>query len=156
MAIENWIDELVKISEIELAGKRVRGFRLYEKAEFPGALAAGSIPCILTFVGPGVRMQYGYGPCFEVWRGSCEYHLTPNLDRAQLPTVYRAFRLIRDQFAAHRTLGNRVANCELVMDEGDSITGPVKLQYGSEEEHFGLIAHWRVKEHVESEITLGD
>jgi len=152
MALENWIDELVKISEITWNGKRVRGYRLYQTAEFPGAISATNIPCALVFLRQ-VTCEYGTGPCFDIWKGSIEYHLTPNLNRDQLPGLMRAFRLIRDAFAAHRTLGGKVAYLQLETADGPSIAGPAVLQYGAEEPHFGLVANWWAKVITGSEIS---
>jgi hypothetical protein len=153
MALENWIDELVRDSEITFNGKPVRGFRLYEKSEFPASLTLDNIPCALTFV-RRVDCQYGTGPCFDIFTGSIEYHLTKNTNRDQLPEVLHSIRRIRDTFALHRTLGGKVAYCALEVE--NSVVGPVKLQYGSEEEHLGLVANWWVKENTSGEITLGN
>jgi hypothetical protein len=71
-----------------------------------------------------------------------------------LPEVLHSIRRIRDTFALHRTLGGKVAYCALEVE--NSVVGPVKLQYGSEEEHLGLVANWWVKENTSGEITLGN
>jgi hypothetical protein len=156
MSVELWIDEVTKLFDgIRIANKSIRSFRIYEKDEFPEAIKGDEIPCALTYTAE-VECEYSTGPCFEIWKGKTEIHWTPNVDKSKYPEIMLLFKQIRNAFALHRTLGGKVAFIQLAIENTPSIQGPVVFSYGDEVQHLGLLVHWVVKEHVESEITLGN
>jgi hypothetical protein len=143
MSVESWIDKVCKVWEIsDGAGGTVRSYRLFERDEFPEALS--EFPCCITYP-LGVNMTYSMGgPCIDLWEGVTEFHILPSVDKANLATVLRYVNRIRAAAAANATLGGTVAH--FVLAPENSIQGPVRLQYGDESEHHGLIVRWQVKE----------
>ena len=154
MAIENWIDEVVEVfgSVAGHAGKAVRAYYVYRKAEFPDALSA--YPCVLTF-SEALRPEYSRsGPLIDAWVGVTEFHLYPDQARAHYPEVMLYFARIRNAMAAHVTLGGRVAHFLPRLDVPYPLRGPVVLKFGGEEPHVGIVVQWQVKENVGSEYTI--
>lgn len=150
--VENWIDEICKLSaNIPAIGARnMTAYALFGKTNIPEKLEV--FPSALTFV-EGARMQYSAsGVCATIWNGFTEFHLASDMARKKLPEVHLYFGRIRTAFAAHMTLGGRVAYCMLRPEE-QNIEGPVSLQWGGEAEHWGLVARWVVKE-IES-VSVG-
>lgn len=159
MAVENWIDAIVDVwAGIDNGkGGKVRAFSVYRKDEFPNALAAEQMPCVLTYT-TSVEADSNDALGFDHWRGVSEFHLFPNLDRANYPAVMLFYKRIRQAAAANIKLGNRVSLFVLRNNvsrvTGASIEGPVALQYGSESPHLGLVVHWLVKEDVTTETPV--
>lgn len=145
MSVENWIDEVVKIagSVSDGQGGQVRAYAVYEKSEFPDTLS--DFPCAITYTKDAAMSYPDGGPNIDTWNGVTEFHLAQDVSKARYPAVMLYFARIRAAFAANRTLGDRVSYCRLSTTE-PAIEGPVILQYGSEEPHLGLVAHWIVRE----------
>ena len=153
MAVENWIDDIVDVfgSVAGHAGKTVRAYYVYRKSEFPDAIA--TFPCALTFT-ESVRNDYSSGgPLIDHWVGLTELHLFPDLSRAHYPEVMLYFRRIRNAITGHMTLGGKVEHFMLRSDMPYPVRGPVKLKYGEEAEHLGIVVQWEVKDNVSSEYT---
>jgi len=150
--IENWIDKIAALWADMDDGKggKVRSYRMYEVSEFPSTLI--EYPCAISYP-QQVICDYSAGNSIDIWEGRTEFHLTPNVDRSQLPYVIRFFAKIRNAVAAEMTLGGSVDYFQLRMDRA-SIEGPVQLTYGGEEPHWGLIVYWRVKENVTQEVVI--
>lgn len=150
--IENWIDKIAAVwAEVDDGkGGKVRSYQMYQVAEFPAAL--NQYPCAVSYPRQVVS-EYGAGNSIDLWDGKTEFHLVPNVDRAQLPYVIRFFARIRDAAALNMTLGGAVDYFQLRQD-GASIEGPVQLTYGGEEPHWGLVVYWRVKENVANEVVI--
>ncbi len=149
MAIEAWIDELVAVAGSVLShnGGQVRAYSVFKKKEIPETL--NIFPCAITF---GFRMVPSYsdsGPCIDLWEGSTEFHLYPDVKKANYPETMRYFGKIRNAFAYRRRLGGLVDH--LAIQEMTLVTA----QYGIENEHHAILVTWQVKERVTSEITLG-
>lgn len=153
--VENWIDEIPKLCEgVIFNGKAVRGFRLFERAEFPGSIDLSNVPCALVFVDPGVHSEASAGgPCIEIWHGTVQFHLTTNANLDQIPKILRAFALIRNAFVAKPDLNKKVSYFHLDEEADPNIQGPVQLKYGSDAWHLGIVAKWVAKEHIESEVA---
>ncbi len=150
--IENWIDKLAENCGLISAGggRKMTAYKMFGKTEMPESLSI--FPCCIQ-IPESVETHYSAsGVCTNIWRGTTEFHLTSDLNRKKIPEVLLFFKRIRDQFAADVTLGGSVAYCFLDQ-EGISIEGPVQLRFGNESEHFGMIAHWVVKE-VETGIKV--
>jgi hypothetical protein len=153
MAIENWIDDLVDVmgSVKGHHGKAVRAYYVYKKAEFPDAIAA--YPCVLTFT-DAVQPSYSVGgPLIDAWVGLCEFHLFPDVSRAHYPEIMLYFARIRNAMAGSMTLGGKVAHFLPRADVPYPLRGPVRLQYGEEQEHLGIVMQWQVKENVSADFT---
>lgn len=151
MAIENWVDELVKVagSVASHTGRKVRAYAVFHKQEFPEALS--EFPCAITF---GFRVSSSYsdsGPCIDLWEGITEFHLFPDTKKTNIPEALRYFGRIRNAYALRRRLGGLVEHM-LIREEGMSL---VTAQYGAEDEHHAIVVPWQVKERVTAEITLG-
>jgi hypothetical protein len=153
MAVENWIDDFTKmIGNITVQNKPVKSYSLYLKNEYPSSIKI--FPSALTFI-DGVNSQLsGSGPSVEFWSGFTEFHLFANVDPGNYPNVLPWFKAIRNAFGSHVTLGGKIAYC-LLVDNPLGIEGPLELTYGSEAPHLGLVAHWRIKEHISDEFTFG-
>ncbi len=155
MAVQDWIDDIVDVfgSVSGHAGKNVRAYQVYRKAEFPDAIA--EFPCVLTFT-DSMRPDYSAGgPLIDAWIGLSEFHLFPDLSRKHYPEVMLYFGRIRSAMAAHVTLGGKVAHFMPRVDAPFPLRGPVKLQYGAEDEHLGIVVQWQVKEIVNGAYTVG-
>lgn len=153
MAVTDWIDQVAKIFEIaDGRGGTVTSYRPYEKGEFPEAIS--DFPCAIHYT-LGVRNQYSLGgPCLDYYQGVSEFHLTPSTAKSLIPYCMTFISKIRDAAAANITLGGRVAHFLLEMEEV-SQQGPVSLQYGGEEPHWGIVVRWEVKEDVTGDFTPG-
>lgn len=155
MAIEKWIDTLARVWEIDNGKKgTVRSYPLYEKDSFPETIQ--ETPCALTFI-EGSRSVYSAGgPIYQIWKGRTEFHLTTSTNKNNLPKIILFHQRILAAAAANMQLGGLVSYFLLDQDAegGNNIQGPVELAYGSEDPHLGLVAYWKVKEHIESEITV--
>ena len=143
--IENWIDKLAENMSRMYAGqgKNMLAYKMYGKAEIPESLNA--FPSCMVFPENVTCTYSSGGPCTNIWTGTIEFHLTSDLNRKKLPEVILFFDRILEQFAGNVTLDGTVAYCILDPD-GVSIEGPVEMRWGQENPHFGLIAHWIVKE----------
>lgn len=151
MSIEKWIDDLAAVAGSVKAHNsgQVKAFRVYARAEIPEAIS--SFPCALTYP---VRVRPSYsdsGPCTDLWEGQTEFHLFPDVKKANLPEVMRYFAKIRNAFALKRTLGGKVAH--LAIREDGMVMATAK--YGEEDEHHAIMVYWEVKEIVTGEVTLG-
>jgi hypothetical protein len=154
MSVEAWIDDIVDVCAGIAGhhGKSLRAYYVYRKAEFPDAIA--TFPCVLTFT-DAMRSDYSAGgPNLDAWTGICEFHLFPDLSRAHYPECMLYFARIRNAFAAHITLGGKVEHFLPRVDTPYPVRGPVRLQYGEEAPHLGIVVQWQVKENVGSEVTV--
>lgn len=150
--IEDWIDKLAENCGKVYAGsgKQMLAYKMFGRTEIPESLTV--FPCCLTFPG-SLRASYSAaGIATNIWTGTTEFHITSDLSRKKLPELVLMYKRIRDQFALDMTLGGSVAYC-MLDPEGESISEPMALKWGSESDHFGLVVHWVVKE-VETGITV--
>lgn len=155
MAIEDWIDDVVDVygGVAGHQGRAVRAFYVYRKAEFPDAIAV--FPCALTFTDAMLPTYSAGGPLVDLWTGLTEFHLFPDLSRAHYPDIMLYFARIRNAMAAHMQLGGKVAHFLPRSDVAYPVRGPVRLQYGDEAPHLGIVVQWQVKEDVSSaSITI--
>jgi hypothetical protein len=154
VAIIDWIDEVTRVWEInDGKGGLVKSYRLYESKEFPEALAGVKFPCALTYV-VSAENQYSLGgPCIDTYEGVTEFHLAPNVSKANLPYILPFFARIRDAAAAHMNLGGLVAWWMLKSGGGEPSISLVTLQYGDESPHLGLMVRWTCKENVSGDFT---
>ncbi len=144
MAIETWIDALARRWEIsDGKGGTVRSYRLYEKAEFPDAIA--ETPCALTLP---AKVVFKEAYKVAIWSGKTEFHLIENLDKSRLPDVVLFFNRILAAAAADVTLGGLVSYFMLSEEDAGSITGPLEMTWGSESPHLGMVVNWIVKENL--------
>lgn len=153
MAVENWIDEIVKAAG-EVANSRggfVRSYRVFEREEFPEAMT--EFPCAITYPTAVYCSYSDAGPGVDVWHGVTELHTHGNAAKSNLPDVMRYFARIKNAFALHRKLGGKVDHF-VIRNEVISIEGPLVYRYGGDgEEHHGLRVQWEVKEIVD--VTTG-
>ena len=146
--IENWIDALCARWEVSTgeAQKTVLSYRLFGKAEFPDALTI--FPCALT-IPKAVTYEYSASNSYALYRGETEFHLSASNHKYELPDIIRYYNRIITAIAADITLGGLVEYVLLASTGSpESIVGPVTLQYGSEEPHWGMVANWVVKENL--------
>jgi hypothetical protein len=150
MAIETWIDDLCAVWDEVSDGKGgfVKSYRVYTKAEFPEAITM--VPCVLSYT---KLMQPKHASGFQIcmWKGASEFHLSESVAKQWMPDVMRYFARILSAAAAHVTLGGKVSF--FIVDFENGVQGPVVLQYGSEEPHWGIMVNWMVEENVI--LTIG-
>lgn len=153
MSVEKWIDDISDLAGTVTDGKgtKVLAYKAFRKGNFPNALSI--FPCAITYPLSAV-MHYSDSGCWELWDGVTEFHLDGSAEKSHFPNLLLFYAKIRNAFALHRTLGGKVAYCQLKTDEA-SIQGPVMMQYGTENAHLGLIARWEVKEITSGDFTLG-
>lgn len=152
MAVTDWIDEVVKLAGSVKAHNKgyVRAYLVFKKTEIPETIS--EFPCAITYV-EGLRASYSQGgPCIDLWDGVTEFHLFPDLNKSNFPEMIRYYGKIRTAWAANMSLGGRVEHCVLKAEEAITM---VKMTYGSEAEHHGLMVHWEVKENVTGMFTVG-
>lgn len=155
--IENWIDELAKVWEIDHGvNGAVKSYRLLAKAEFPASIDASTLdtaPIALTIPGTLAPEYSAGGPTIGFWTGVTEFHVCSNLDRGKLPGLLPWYKKILLAAAGNMKLNNTV---ELFLIDSDDrgIVGPVALQYGDENPHWGFLVNWRVKERLEGQIVV--
>lgn len=151
MAVENWIDEVARLAGgIKAHNKgQVKAYLVFERAEIPETIS--EFPCAITYV-QGLRAQYSMGgPCIDLWDGVTEFHLFPDIKKANLPEMVRYFGKIRTAWAGNMSLGGRVDHCVLKAENSIEM---VQMVYGTEAEHHGLKVYWEVKENVTGDFTV--
>lgn len=153
MAVDLWIDEIVALAgTISDGQKKVRAYSVFNKAEFPESITV--YPCAITYTSE-LRSSYSLsGPCIDLWYGITEFHLAPNVAKTNYPYIMRFFARIKAAFASKMTLNGKVAYFQLRNDVV-GLQGPVTLQYGSEDQHLGIVAQWMVKEDTSGDFTVG-
>jgi hypothetical protein len=148
--IENWIDEVAKTAGnvASLTGGQVKSYRVFGKNEVPEALSV--FPCAISYV-TAMHPAYSDSLSAAIYEGRTEFHLFPNTAKANLAGLQVYIGRILNAFAARRQLGGLVAHFLIVPEMGLELS---TLQYGSEEEHHGILVHWEVKE-ILNGMTLG-
>lgn len=154
--IEHWIDELARVWEIEVGFGTVKSYRLFGKTEFPDAIDPSTLdrsPVALT-IPASLGPEYSTGgPLLGYWRGVTEFHVAPDLDRGRLPALLPWYGRILRAAASHARLGGTV-ELFVIENQADSILGPLALQYGDEQAHWGFTVNWTVKEHLEGQLEV--
>lgn len=152
MAIESWIDEVVRVAGgvASHKGGNVRAFLVAEKAEFPESLSLNLYPCALVYP-VSVRPMLTVGMSKEIWSGVMDFYLFPDTKKSNIPTIVRYFSRIRNAIASHLTLGGKVDHF-VFADEGMDFA---MLTYGDEALRHGIQVRWEVKSDVSSEVTVG-
>lgn len=155
--IQDWIDAISDVwMTIDTPGfGQVRAPYLVKKAEFPSAInSKDDFPIALTIPGRA-GLQYSVGAPIEgFYSGVTEFHLTPDLNKAHVPSLLPWYGKIWIAAAANMRLGGLVHS--FMLAEDDSIIGPIALQYGNEAEHWGLLVNWIVKETNNPTVLPGD
>lgn len=155
--IERWIDELAKVWQIsDRRFGTVRSYMLIEKAEFPSTIdpaALGTQPVALTIPGWFKPEYSAGGPHLGFYAGVTEFHVAPSKDYGLIPSLMPWYGLILKAAVGHIKLNNTVEYF-LIEDREDAIAGPLALQYGSENPHWGFLVHWKVKERLEGQLTV--
>lgn len=149
--IEDWIDTLCGVWEIDLGGfKTVRSFHLLKDTNFPAAINPEELeqsPIALT-IPASVQPMYSKGSKHATWYGVTEFHVAPDLEKSRIPSLLPWYGRIWKAAALKVQLsgsGADIANF-VIIDRSDGIQGPMSLQYGSENEHWGFIVNWMVEE----------
>jgi hypothetical protein len=152
MAVENWVDEICNLAGEVSDGIRppVKSYSVYSGKTTPESI--NTFPAAITYVENLVSNYSLGGPLLDFWSGVTEFHLFPNKALSNYPAAIRYFALIRNAFAAHMQLNNKVAFCQLKQDE----TGLALAVFspGTDSEHLGIIARWIVKENVTGDFTV--
>jgi hypothetical protein len=144
MAVEDWIDTLCAIWEItDGQGGQIRSYRVYEKNEFPESIS--EVPCAITYT-QGVGLQIMASGGHSMWQGATEFHLTKNVNKANYPPMMKHFANIRAAMAANMKLGGLVDHLRASTVVTPNVQGPLILQYGTEDPHYGIVVYWEVKE----------
>jgi len=153
--IENWIDAIQDVWR-GISGKNVNAPYLLKQAEFPTSIDPANLaanPIALTLVAETKFLYSAGGPNLGFYTGVTEFHIAPSVEKSLLPGLMIWPGLIAEAAAANLGLGGRVKHFTL-QDRDDQISGPLELQYGNESPHWGFIVYWKVKESVNSAITV--
>lgn len=149
--VEDWVDALCRRWEVDNGiGGTVYAYRMYERAEFPEALTV--FPCALT-IPKAVIYHVTAANSYSVWRGETEFHLSPSAHKSELPLILQYYQRIAVSLFADITLGGRVEYVKLRTEGGEGIIGPVALTYGAEDPHWGMVAHWVLKESLSIAVS---
>lgn len=144
--IAPWIDALCDVwKTVQIDGfKTVKSPYLVKEKKFPSTISPSSdFPIALTIpdlTGP----QYSVGGPKEGFiTGVTEFHVSPDVQKARLPELIMWPGAILKAAAANMQLGGLVTHFIIPQERG--IVGPLALQYGDEQEHWGFIVNWEVK-----------
>jgi len=155
--IETWIDALCDV----WAMVAVDGFRtmkspyLIKESKFPAAISpADDFPIAIT-IPANVDLEYSVGgPKIAHFTGVTQFHLTPDLSMAHIPTLLPYYNRIWVAAAANLKLGGLVEY--FIIPKPNSITGPIALKWGDEAEHWGFLVNWEVKDKSNTTVVVGD
>lgn len=162
--VEDWIDKICDVWGTVSNGKGgfVRSFYVYKRDEFPETITAAMMPCVLTYT-LNVGNDVNAADSFDHWQGRSEFHLFPNVDKRNFPAIMLYFKRIRQAAAANIKLGLGASGLHYFLLKspftrvsGVGITGPVVMQYGSEDPHHGLIVDWLVKADVTENTPVSE
>ncbi len=145
--IEDWIDTLANVFAFtDPKNRTVRSFKLFGSEEFPESIPIADGPVALTIVSGISKGVISEGNSVILfWEGVTEIHATKDLGKANLPLLTKYFGCIIRACAAKLTLGGAVTHFEIDFGSG-GIEGPLEMQYGKEDKHYGFLVHWEVKE----------
>lgn len=150
--IEDWIDDLCKVWEIsDQRFGTVKSYKLIGLVEFPDSIDAAQLdihPIALT-IATSMQPEYSAGgPALAFYTGVTEFHVAPDVNKSRLSSLLPWYgKILRAAAGAVRLGGNRIAYF-LIADVENAIEGPVPMQYGAENPHWGFIVRWKVKEHL--------
>lgn len=156
MAAPDWLDDIADLFAVsDGQGGQVRSFSA-GRDDFPEALPLAEAACAITYLLDCDPMYSQGGPLKTIYTGRTEFHLAPNTSKAHLPKIHRYYARIRNAMAASMRLGGKVDDFRKRAGVA-LIRGPVKLTYGDEAPHLGLVVEWEVKadEAGESGYTPG-
>jgi hypothetical protein len=147
--IETWADRLCAVWAISDEGfGSVKSYKLIGESDFPDSIDPSDLdlhPIALT-VPAMLQPEYSFGgPRIGFYKGVTEFHVSQDLNRARVPSLMKWYGKILRTAAANATLSGLV-ELFLLDDVEDAIAGPMPLQYGSENPHWGFIVKWKVKE----------
>ena len=153
MAVENWIDEIVKAMGTirSHTGGTVKAYRIASKPEVPEAV--GVFPSVIVYPERLVSAQYSIsGPNKEVWEVHGKFYLFADTKKTNLPEMVRYFARIRNATLASATLGGKVDDFHFGAEPmklaafQDVVDGPWRD---------GIEVFWEVKSDVGGEVTIG-
>ena len=154
MAVELWIDEVVKVAgnvASHKSGRKVRAYRIASKPEVPEAVS--EFPSALVYPTRLISAQYSMGgPCKEIWEVKGMFYLFPDNKKTNLPDAVRYFTRIRNATLASLTLGGKVdhfvfAPEPMTLVEIEEVIDGPKRQ--------AIEVTWEVKSDVTNEVTIG-
>lgn len=153
MAIESWIDEIVRVAGSVASHEkgRVRAFKVAGRGEIPESLSPGMFPCVLVYP-LGVRMLISASMSVEIWTGVMEYYLFPDTKKTNIPAVVRYYSRIRNAVASNLTLGGLVDHFIFAPD--DTAMDFATLDYGDLVNRHGIMVRWQVKSNISAEVSL--
>lgn len=155
--IIDWVDAMCDVwAGIDAPGfGRVKAPYLVKRAEFPASISPkDDFPIALTIPASVDLMYSTGGPLEGFYTGVTEFHLTPDLSKAHLPSLLMWYGKIWRAAAANMKLGGLVHS--FMLTENNSIVGPLALKYGDEAEHWGFLVNWIVKETNNTTVVPGD
>lgn len=164
--VENWIDALCKRwatvnpspgTSGAFGARQVRSYNLVTDTDFPDVIKPedlARVPIALTYP-PSLRPLYSLGgPRTATWHGHTEFHLAPGLERGLIRELLPWYKAIWNAAAGSPQLDGAVELFAL-SSEDDAMSELLAMQYGQESLHWGIDVKWWVKEHVETQITVG-
>jgi len=149
--VELWGPALVRQWRTIRDGKN-EPLTAFDFDKFPESI--GKVPCAISLIIPeSMDVDYNQsGLNTVVWRGQTEFYLTNDVKKTSLSYIWQFYRHITKAAAASYTLGGLVEGFQL------KSSGSIKMEvlnYGSEIDHFGLVAYWEVRESLTNKLTVG-
>lgn len=153
MAVENWIDDVIKaIGKVKShAGGTITVYRMAMRPDVPEVIS--TFPSVLIYPERLISAQYtAGGACKEVWEVHGKFYLFSDTKKTNLPEMIRYFAKIRNATLASITLGGKVDHfifgTEPMKLAGfqDTVDGPWRD---------GIEVFWEVKSDVGAEVTVG-
>lgn len=151
-----WIDALCNVwKTIVCEGFRtVKSPYLILENQFPASISpSADFPIALTM--PDLTSpEYSVGGVKEaIITGVTEFHISPDVSKARLPELLVWPGAIWKAAGASLQLGGLVSHFIISKERG--IVGPIALQYGDEQAHWGFIVNWEVKpKNLEASLTV--
>lgn len=151
-----WIDALIDVwRTVECPGfKTMNAPYLIKEAKFPTAINPDDhFPIALTIPDVTSPEYSAGGPIEGIVTGVTEFHVAPDLSMARIPELIHWPGAIWKAAASHMQLGGLVSHFLITKERG--IVGPLSLQYGEEQEHWGFLVTWEVKpKNLQTVITV--
>lgn len=147
--IEDWIDILCGVwaGVSDQRFGNVKSFNLISEKDFPAAINAAELdirPIAIT-IADNFDPQYSVGgPRLGFYSGVTQFHVCSDLSMARMPELHVWPGKILRAAAAAMKLNGKVEY--FLIKDTDGIAGPIALQYGAENPHWGFLVQWQVKE----------
>ncbi len=144
---DKWLDALCKIFAINVGGRDIKSFVVFERDELPAAINIETIPCAVSYI-TDCQPEYSTGGAFKLyWSGETDFHITKDVKPSNIPVIMRCYPKILAAAAANITLGGTVMDFTI-----PNVSGAMRfmtyLNTDNKPDHQGVVVRWNVMQHV--------